>query len=228
MPVDRSPELLERALKSLLEQTDQNFQLVLIDDANGRISKSVLDLIEAFSDPVIIHTDGLGVTEALLQGAELATGEIIMRHDADDTSTRSRVEQTKAFFAENPDVDFAASATTLINISPFGETSTTTTPPSDSAELGKELRSANPLVHGSVTFTRDIYTAAGGYDAKYPVRQDYQLWIKFLELGATFRPITENHYVYNVWPGSVSHERRELCTRIEKKLSIVAQRLGRS
>ena len=51
-------------------------------------------------------------------------------------------------------------------------------PPEDDATIRRALIRRNPFVHSSVMVRRAILEQVGGYDASFPVAQDYDLWLR--------------------------------------------------
>lgn len=85
VPVYNVDPFLERALKSLTEQTYTNLQILLIDD--GSTDKSG-EICEAWSEKdkriQCVHQKNSGVSAARNHGLDLAEGSYIMFVDADD------------------------------------------------------------------------------------------------------------------------------------------------
>lgn len=97
LPFYKSPNL-KNAIDSILSQTYQNFELILIDNNSDEASR--LNAKEYQNDPkVSIREESRqGVVFAMNSGIETANGSYIMRMDADDYSYPDRIEkQLEAF-----------------------------------------------------------------------------------------------------------------------------------
>src|SRR5437867_1266985 len=75
---------LEQAIKSVLNQTQQDFELIVIDDGSTDDSRSI---IERYADhpkirPIFQENRGLNISNNIALRA--ARGQYIMRLDADD------------------------------------------------------------------------------------------------------------------------------------------------
>ena len=78
--------LLERAVNSILMQTYQNLEFIIIDDGASEESLIYLDNI-ADNRVCIIHNErNMGLATSLNKGINLAKGKYIARMDADDYS----------------------------------------------------------------------------------------------------------------------------------------------
>ena len=96
---------LKTAVQSVIDQTFENWELILLDD--GSTDESVAEVM-ALGDPRIrIVSDGrnLGLATRLNQGVDLSRGEFIARMDGDDICFPRRFELQLHFLAEHPQVD---------------------------------------------------------------------------------------------------------------------------
>ena len=106
MPVYNSEKYLREAIKSILNQTFTNFELIIINDGS---TDNSLKIIKSFKDnriKIIKNKGNLGLIKTLNKGIDLAQGKYIARMDADDIAMPKRLEKQIAFFNENPDYGF--------------------------------------------------------------------------------------------------------------------------
>ena len=92
MPVYNAEKYLKEAIDSILNQTFENFELLIIDD--GSTDESV-KIIETYTDERIrlIHNDGnKGLPYTRNRGLNLARGKYLAIMDADDVSVKNRLE----------------------------------------------------------------------------------------------------------------------------------------
>jgi len=99
-----SSQYIDASVQSILEQTYQDFELIITDDGS---SDNTLAILEQFKDPrirYVIHEHNKGLIYSLNEGIELSSGEYIARMDADDIATPHRLEQQAAYLDANPQV----------------------------------------------------------------------------------------------------------------------------
>lgn len=86
VPVYNVENYLSACLDSILSQTYQDFEIILIDDGSKDASGQICDAY-AGKDPRIqvVHQENGGVSRARNRGLELATGDLISFIDSDDT-----------------------------------------------------------------------------------------------------------------------------------------------
>ncbi|MFC4817387.1 glycosyltransferase family 2 protein [Flavobacterium sp. GCM10023249] len=92
-------------IKSILNQTYQNLEIILVDDGSKDGS---LEIVKQFEDPRIkIISDGenKGLIFRLNQLIDLAQGKYFARMDADDIMFPERIEKQLALLEKNPHAD---------------------------------------------------------------------------------------------------------------------------
>lgn len=95
IPVYNTERYIERAVKSVLNQTFQNFELIVIDDGSTdtswEVCKGLINLSEKIS---IFHQENAGVSSARNFGLKEAKGKYIFFLDSDDEWREDLLEQT--------------------------------------------------------------------------------------------------------------------------------------
>lgn len=92
------------AINSVLAQTYDNIEIIVVDDGSFDHTAEVL---EQYKDKVrVIVTENGGQGQAFNVGIEAAKGELIMLLDADDLWVPKKVERMVALAQDNPDCDF--------------------------------------------------------------------------------------------------------------------------
>ena len=95
---------LQIAIKSILDQTFTDLELIVIDDASTDNSAEV---IRSFNDPRInpvFKKQNEGYPTALQEAIQMATGEFIARMDSDDISRPERIAKQVKYLNEHTDV----------------------------------------------------------------------------------------------------------------------------
>lgn len=93
MPVYNGIRFLDRAIQSILKQTEKDFEFIMIDDGS---SEPVYKKIKSYSDSRIKayrENENKGLTIRLNQCLQIAKGDFIVRMDADDVSLPTRFEK---------------------------------------------------------------------------------------------------------------------------------------
>ena len=106
VPVYNVEAYLERCVKSILQQTCTNFELILINDGSTDSSGQICDyLADQYENVKVYHIENAGVSNARNVGIQLATGAWITFVDSDDFVTNDYLA-TLASAVEGEDVGF--------------------------------------------------------------------------------------------------------------------------
>jgi glycosyltransferase involved in cell wall biosynthesis len=106
MPTYNAEKYLERAINSILEQTYEYFELLILDDASEDNS---INIIKSYTDPRIKlfkHEKNQGYLQSVNFLFTQSTGNLIAFQDADDWSDRTRFEKQVKAFEDDTDLRF--------------------------------------------------------------------------------------------------------------------------
>ena len=85
VPVYKVEKYLKRCVDSILTQTYQNMEVILVDDGSPDNCGAICDRYkETDNRVVVIHKKNGGLSDARNAGLDIATGEYIMFIDSDD------------------------------------------------------------------------------------------------------------------------------------------------
>lgn len=177
MSVYDGEKFLREAIESVLDQTFKDFELLIVDDGS---TDSSIKIAESFADQRIriIRLPHGGIVKALNYGIQNASGEYIIRADADDVSLSTRFERLVNYMEENKEVEVCGSW--AISINEKGENlGEMKYPPIQNKEIRKYAVLHNPFIHPSVIFRRKILDEVGGY-RNFKHTEDYELWTRIL------------------------------------------------
>jgi len=183
MTIYNPGEHLRPALDSLFAQTMQDFELVVVENGSRDGAKSIIH--EYARDPRVRLVDlaeNIGRVPALNKALERARASYVAILDADDIAYPSRLASQVELLDLRPDVVLVASHVDYID-----ETGTVIgrfTAPNDSQLLQERLSYANPFNHSACTFRRDVALDLGGYSSRYPIGNDFDLWLRLANKGS--------------------------------------------
>ena len=94
VPVYNISGCVERCIKSLLTQTYENLEIVLVDDGSSDESGSICDEYAKKDSRIkVIHKENGGLSDARNEGIRKATGNYISLVDGDDFVDRNYIEE---------------------------------------------------------------------------------------------------------------------------------------
>lgn len=175
IPARNEEGYLGRTLDSLLRQTEAPERIIVVDDGSTDATPAQL---AAVHDPrlVVERQAPAGLAVALNRALGRARAPLVARLDADDLALPTRLERQRAYLETHPQVGLLGTAARLVDES--GREAGLLRPPEDDRTIRRALIRRNPFVHSSVMLRRTLATSAGGYDASFPVAQDYDLWLR--------------------------------------------------
>lgn len=182
MTVYNGMSYLKECVDSVLEQTFQDFEFLIVDDASTDRS---LEFIESYVDPrirIVRNEKNMGQVASLNKGLQHARGAFVARMDQDDVNLPNRLAEQHAFMEAHPAVAIVCSYEHTIDSHGNYVCSWRRTIPNYGGFLGLVILGLSPVWHPSVMFRRDIVQRLGGYDSNFPLAEDFELWSR-LALG---------------------------------------------
>ena len=117
MPVYNSEEYVAEAIDSILGQTLNDFEFIIVDDGSGDSSAAIIRSYAARDDRIrcVMLEQNTGESAARNRGIEVARGVYIVNMDSDDVSLPTRLEKQLRFLQENPEIGAVGISLTVVN-----------------------------------------------------------------------------------------------------------------
>jgi glycosyltransferase involved in cell wall biosynthesis len=175
MPVYNGENFLHPAIKSILEQSYQNLELIIIDDSKHNECKKIA---EGFSDPRVryLKGSGEGIVSALNYGVFQAQGAYIARMDADDISLPERLSVQLRYLQES-DRQFCGSWMSL-----FGKANRIARYPESQDDIMFFILITCPFAHPTVFGEAEIFKK-NPYNTNCDTSEDFELWARLAQQG---------------------------------------------
>ena len=188
MPAYNAGRFIEAAVNSILDQTFQDFELIILDDGSN---DDTVAIIQGYSDHRIrlIQKDNEGVATTLNRGIELSQGEYIWRHDADDVSTPDRLAQQVQFLNKHHDVLLCS--TQIAFMTERGNIARNKKQPKSVWFDGQpwkvvgfdDFSPYSPVTHATILVRSSILRELKGYRVQFKTAEDTDLWLRMMEFG---------------------------------------------
>ena len=180
MSVFNGQSFLSEAVDSILGQSFDDFEFVIIDDGSTDQTSDILRRYAARDARIRIHRhNNMGRTQSLNVGIRIAHGKYIARMDADDVSLPNRFQEQFSFMEGHPDVGLLGGASQLI--SGDGRVLDAIRYPTQDSEIRAAMRVGNPICHPSAFLRKELVLAVGGYRKPFDESEDYDLWLRISE-----------------------------------------------
>ncbi len=206
MPVKNAGIWLLPAVNSILRQSFEEFELLIIDD------QSYDGSIEQLPDDhriKIFHHGGTGIVSSLNFGLVRAKGKFVARMDGDDISLPNRLALQLQFAEENPHlgiigglVEFFADNEEIQagNLAYQHWLNSLQT----EREIQRDIFIESPLAHPSVLIRKQVFKDIGLYrDLSWP--EDYDLWLRAWLAGVAIAKVPEHVLLWRDHSDRLTH-----------------------
>ncbi len=178
---------LKLSVDSMLSQSIKPSQYVLI--INGSIDKDMQDLICEYKVKHKIFTivnlrKSLNIGYALNEGIKHVKYDYIMRMDSDDISSITRCELILDIFSRNKNFDIVGSNLVEFINNDINSVIGYKVVPERNADIIKFSKYRSPFNNSTVCFKKDSIIKAGLFN-NLNVFEDYDLWVRMIELNMT-------------------------------------------
>ena len=184
IPTYNRPNLLIRAANSAIKQSRTPGEVIIIDDNSECSYEIARDEVEGVGQKAGVevkyhqlndHNKG-GACAARNKGTQIASGNIYMFLDDDDTWNPQKVSGQLEKFHQEPSVGLVYSGRKVVD-----EKNNTLYKirPSKKGNLREAMLTKNLIgTTSSVAIRSETFEKAGGFDENMPALQDYDLWIR--------------------------------------------------
>lgn len=213
LPVYNSEKTISETINSLLCQTVQDFELIIINDASNDSSE---DVIMSYSDTRIRYyrnEKNMGLIYTLNRGIRLAEGKYIARMDSDDIALPTRLEKQLEVMEKYPEIIVCGTG-----IETFGNVNKRRKIlyPEHDKQLKECLIRRSCFAHPTVLIRRSVLVNNNlCYDKGYRHAEDYKLWIDLSDFGA-FYNIPEVLLYYRMSETQITSSHKEEVANISK------------
>ena len=176
-PSYNSAEFISQTITSVLDQTYQNWEMIIVDDVSTDNSLEVIQFYKEKDNRIKLYklaqNSGAGI--ARNKGIELAKGDFIAFLDSDDLWLPNKLDYQVKFMINN---NYNLTYTSYNLIKENGE------------DLGKTILCKAKLSYDRMLYSNKIGCLTAMYNVKYlgkiympeiRKRQDYALWLKILK-----------------------------------------------
>lgn len=164
--------MIRRAIESILAQTLDDFELIVIDDGS---TDGTGEVIASVKDPRLIsiaHARNQGMCQSRNEGIAAAGGRYIAIFDADDVSHPQRLERQARFLDENPGIALCG---TWGHLNDETSNMVELRQPVSSEEIRRALPRTCPIIDSSL-MARAEMLKRHPYDPALPRAVDYDLF----------------------------------------------------
>lgn len=219
-------QFIERAIKSVVDQTEKDYEYIIVDNGSTDRTAQILDENKnKYSDidiKIISVKENRGISGGRNTGIFAATGKYVCFLDADDYWLDNKLSTVKKNMEDHPEISVfchwelhqskkeqtIGKYRSVNNINPYTDL----------------LFNGNCLSTSAVSVCREKICEIGGFDEKLVSgEEDYDCWLRLAQIGALFWTIEEPLGVWTIRDDSVS---AKLVNHTEAVVGVVQKHLG--
>ena len=212
IPTYNCDRYLSHAIDSVLAQTIEDYELIIIDDGSTDDTAQVLKryAVDKITPPRqqtirYIRQSNQGVAVARNHGIQLARGSLIAFLDADDWFVSTKLEHQWEIFEANPEVGMVHSGWQRVDAA--GESLLEVKPWSDCPRLDLEQwLQWKPVLPSAMMFRKEWLLKADGFDPRFPPAEDTDLVLRLAAMGCQTAWLKEITVYYRQHDESAMHK----------------------
>lgn len=178
LPTYNRAPVVGRAIKSVLDQTFQDFELIVVDDSSTDNTRSV---VESIHDPrvrYVAHEKNRGLAAGRNTGARAARAPYIANQDSDDVWDRHKLKREVAVL-DTADAHVGVVYSRIEK--DFGDGKKEYIPSDErgtSGDIHERLLRGNFITMQAALMKKECFENVGGFDESLQALQDWDFWIR--------------------------------------------------
>lgn len=199
MPVYNAEKFLDKAIKSILNQTFKDFEFIIINDGSKDNSLKIIKEFQKKDKRIVLinNKKNLGLQKTLNKGLRISKGKYIARMDSDDISMERRFEIQFSYLENHPSI-FLIGCSAIV-IDSFGNKLGVFRKYGGSKKLRKKILKNNCIIHPSIMFRNEDEIF---YREKFKTSEDYDLYLRLLSSGKNMANLHSFLIKYRISEGS--------------------------
>lgn len=169
-------KFIKESIESVLSQSCQEFELIVIDDGSTDDSKAIIETYAQHPKVTIIYQQNKGLNISNNIALRIARGKYLIRLDADDYLHKDALHLLSQQLDADGDVGLVFPDYYVVDIEGHVISEI------KRHDFDKEVTLFDQPAHGACTMTRlEFLRNMGGYDESFSCQDGYDLWIKFID-----------------------------------------------
>lgn len=197
---------IEEAIQSVLNQTCEDWELIIVDDASTDKSHIIASKYNLSDQRMKVYrlesNGGAGFTRNY--AVERSSGSWLAILDADDLFLPDKLERQKNFITSYHCGNLVLVGTGVIQISAEGQVLKAYSYPRESNRIKRNLYAmAKFPPHSSIVYKASVFNEIGGFNHRFLRSQDLDLWLRISEKG-NLASLDEPLIKYRLHDGGIS------------------------
>ena len=207
VPMRNAQQYIAKTLKNILKQQQVRLEIVIVDDKSTDESAAI---VRSFNDPRIklLNGSGVGIAAALNLGYGAASGEIIIRCDADDyLCSNDRLIKQYQFLSNN--TDFEAVCGNFLAMDQYDNHLGSFNCGDVSMDITEKIKNGELGCHFcTYAIKRTLFNKVGGFRPYFITAEDIDFQLRIAEhTNVMYFP--DDWYIYRLHADSITHVQPE-------------------
>ena len=183
IPTYNSVDFVEDTVRSIMNQTYTNIEIVIVDDASTDGTMKILEKLSKEDKRIKLSQNkkNLGITDNMNNGIHKCIGKYIAILDGDDWAYPYRIEEQVKLMEKDEEVVLCAGYMDIcdenLNVK------TTRTYPLKDKDIRRAMVKYDPISHPSSMWRKDALLKTDLYSKNFPICRDYDLIVRISEFG---------------------------------------------
>ena len=177
IPVYNQSKFIDKAIESVLKQSYQDFEIIVINDGSTDNTESMVQSFIDLRIRYIFHEKNLGISEARNTGIRNSRGKYIALLDADDEFLPEKLDMQVNLLRNEPS-NVGVVCAWSFNIDENGNYISKRCLPRKEGNIFEDLLSTNYLSVPALLIRRECFEKVGLFDSSLDGQEDWDMWIR--------------------------------------------------
>lgn len=180
MALYNTKDFVATAIESVLSQSFQDFEFIIVDDASTDGSYAIAEWFAAVDPRIKLYRNDVNMWIAFTRNKliTLTATDFIAVADSDDVSLDNRLELEFDFLSSHPECSVVWGHNLIID-----EDWRTLSLRKYSDDIQKVILKKSPLSNPASMFRKSAFEAVGWYEPERNLAEDYSLWMRMYASG---------------------------------------------
>lgn len=185
IPTYNREKYIKRAINSVLSQSFQDFEIIIIDDGSTDNTKKILEPYLKDKRIKYIFQKNQKVSRARNNGIKNSTGKYVALLDSDDYWIDNNKLKKQIDFLEKKQ-DYVLTSGGIIRINEKGQEISKIKNPEKDEYIRKSMLLSCLITPSAVVFKREAYDIIDGFNEKSDLSEDWQLFLEMGKIGKLY------------------------------------------
>lgn len=180
IPTYNRCEKLKKSMDSVLQQTYQNIELIIVDDGSTDNTQEMIESIKDERIKYIKLPQNMGASNARNEGVRCANSEIIAFQDSDDVWKKDKLEKQMQYWAEHPEYSMIYCAF-MYHKRGFSGRFPSENQDGLEGNVFPYILRKNTIGTPTMLFLKSCFWEVGGFDTNRKCLEDWEFALRFAE-----------------------------------------------